>query len=169
MHTTVVGRPAWQVELPEDVAHVRLDGLRGHPEPLIPRSVSPSAISSEHLALSPGQLVERAPARGDGPSSWVTSSGSTTVSPVATRSKSRDELACVEDTILQQVAAVPLPRVHEAERIGRLHVLGEHEDADRRMVGANRLRGAETLVGVRGRHTDVDDRDVGLVLGDERE
>ncbi len=34
------------------------------------------------------------------------------------------------------------------------------------MVTADRDRGAQPLIGVVGRHPHVDDRDIGLVLGD---
>ena len=37
------------------------------------------------------------------------------------------------------------------------------------MLLADRLRGPQALVGVRGRHADVDDRDVGVLLADRGE
>ena len=44
--------------------------------------------------------------------------------------------------------------------MARFDVLRENENAQLRMVGPDRLRGDETLVRVRRRHPDVDDRDV---------
>ncbi len=46
-------------------------------------------------------------------------------------------------------------------RVARLNVLGEHEHADVGMLGPDPLRGDEALVGVRRRHADVGDCDVG--------
>jgi hypothetical protein len=48
----------------------------------------------------------------------------------------------------------------------RLDDLREHEDADVGIPLADLLRGARALVGLSGRHADVDDRDVGLLRGD---
>ena len=51
-------------------------------------------------------------------------------------------------------------------RVLRLDVLGEHEHAGLRVVGADPLGRHQPLVGVRGRHPDVDQRDVGPVALD---
>jgi hypothetical protein len=50
--------------------------------------------------------------------------------------------------------------------VARVHVLGEDEHADARVVAANALAGDEPFVRVRRRHLDVDDGDVRLLNGD---
>ena len=54
----------------------------------------------------------------------------------------------------------------QVERVGLLHVLGEHEHRGARVLRADRARRAQALVGVGRRHADVDDRHVGLVGAD---
>src|SRR5437763_5992569 len=50
--------------------------------------------------------------------------------------------------------------LEQAQGVARLDVLREDEHADLRMLGADRLGGRQPLVGVRRRHSDVDDRRV---------
>src|SRR5690606_42046794 len=52
-------------------------------------------------------------------------------------------------------------------RVAFLDVLGQHEDADLGPAGADRHGGAEAVVGVGGRHADVDDAEVGAVALDD--
>ena len=74
-----------------------------------------------------------------------------------------DEHGDVEDPLLQQVADALRMVLEQPHRVGRLEVLRENEHADPRVLRADACRRPEPFVGVRGRHPDVDDRDVRLV------
>ena len=126
----------------------------------IPRSVRPSAMSastsrSRAVRSSSGAAGRARPTR------RATRSGSTTT-PRRNAPHRVGELADVEP-ILEQVAAAPFDAVEQAERVLASDVLREHEHADGGPPAADRGRGDEPFVGVRRRHADVDDRDVGLV------
>src|SRR5262249_58174384 len=69
---------------------------------------------------------------------------------------------------LEQVAA-SLPAREQRSRVLDLHVGREDEDRDLGHLIANRLRRPETFGGMVGRHTDVDDGNVGSMLADETE
>src|SRR5262249_18601258 len=73
------------------------------------------------------------------------------------------ELRHVGDPVLQQVADTFGALRQEVERVLRLDVLREHEHARLWVLLADLARGAQALVGVRRRHADVDDRDLGAV------
>ena len=79
-----------------------------------------------------------------------------------------EEVVDVEHAVLEQVAEAAAGR-HELDDVAGLDVLGEHEHAgagcERRIFG----RRARALVVVVGRHPHVDDREVRLVLADQRE
>ena len=78
------------------------------------------------------------------------------------------ELVDVADAVLEQVAEPCGALREQPRRDAGLDVLGEDHDAHLRVPGADLVRGAQALVGVRRRHPDVDDRDVRLVLRDLR-
>ena len=87
--------------------------------------------------------------------------------PLAMRRMASAEVLEVVDAILEEVADAARAVGDEPQGERRLDVLRQDEDADLRAVlGADRLRGPEALVGVGRRHPDVDDRDVGVVLAD---
>ena len=69
----------------------------------------------------------------------------------------------VGHAVLEQVARPLRGLRQQVQRVGLLDVLGEHEHGGGGLLGPDPVRGAEALVGVRGRHPHVDDRDVGLV------
>ena len=121
----------------------------------------PSAIKPEHLALAVGELVEQdaAPAADEARDHGR----------VERRAARRhaldgvDELRDVAHAVLEQVADAGGIVAHELEHVGRLEVLGEDEDRDRRMGAADLGGGHQSVVGVARRHADVDDGDVGHV------
>ena len=71
-----------------------------------------------------------------------------------------DELTDVLHALLQEVGASRAPVLQERERVGRVRVLAEHDDADLRVRLVQPLGGLDPLVGVAGRHADVGDHDV---------
>ena len=133
-HAPVVVVAGRQVELGEDVRDVLLDRARRHHEALGDRRVrAPLGHQLEHLALARGQArerVRRRPSRGA--SSCVTTWRSSTVPPAATRAQRVEERPHVADPLLQQVADPGRVLADQLARVGRLHVLREHEHAQRR-------------------------------------
>jgi hypothetical protein len=71
-----------------------------------------------------------------------------------------DELGHVGHAVLEQVAESPGVRCDQVCRVALLDVLTEHQHCSLRVLRPDDQRGAETLVGVRGRHADVDDAEV---------
>ena len=142
----VVGRRQ-QLELREDVGDVRLDGLRGEieagrrspgssgPPPSSARTSRSRSVRSSSGTLRPPPAdelgddlgVDDRAALGD-PSDRV------------------GEVVEVVDTVLEQVADAAGSVGDQPEGEGRLDVLGQDEDADRRPVlGPDRLGGPQTL------------------------
>jgi len=77
-----------------------------------------------------------------------------------------DELLDVVDALLQQVRAPLAPALEERQRVARVGVLAQHDDADPRMRLAQDVGCADALVGPGRRHPDVGDDDVGLLVLD---
>src|SRR3954451_4447758 len=77
-----------------------------------------------------------------------------------------NEAVDVRDAVLQQIADALRVVGQQLERVGLLDVLGEHEHARLRLLGPDGRGRTQTLVGLRRRHADVDQRDVGLVCAD---
>jgi hypothetical protein len=73
------------------------------------------------------------------------------------------EDAEVADAILEQVAHAGGVVADQVERVPGLEELREHEHADRGLLLADRLGGADAVIGRVGRHLDVGHDDVGLV------
>src|SRR5262245_14662351 len=152
-----------QVELAEDARDVLLDGSLGDDQPLGDRLVrAPFGHQLEYLALTRGQprdrVVASPPADELRDDRRVQRRAS--VGHAADRAR---ELVDVGDTVLQQVPDSLGVVREQLHRVVRLDVLGQDEDADLRMLLANRLRRGEALVGVARGHPDVDDRHVGVV------
>jgi hypothetical protein len=76
------------------------------------------------------------------------------------------ELVEVGDPVLEQVADAARVVADQLERVGRLDVLAEHEHADLGVRPPDRHGRAEAVVGVRGRHADVDHGGVGAMGAD---
>ena len=129
-------RPA-EVELREDVADVLLDRAVAHDQRCGDRrrSMRPSAMSAEHLALAWRQRGRAGRAGGRGPSSCATTSGSSAVPPSPTRRTASRNSRDVGDAVLQQVADAVGSPAEQLGRVALLDVLGQHEDADRRASG----------------------------------
>ena len=77
-----------------------------------------------------------------------------------------EELLELGHPLLEQVAAPLRPLLEQGERVRRLGVLAEHDHADVGVRLAQRVGGADALVGARRRHADVGEHDVGRLLGD---
>ena len=74
------------------------------------------------------------------------------------------ELLDPPDPVLEQIAdAASTAGVEQLGRVGRLHVLAEHEHRQRRVVGAQGHRRPQPLVGEPGRHAYVGDHHVGRI------
>src|SRR5215467_11734670 len=87
--------------------------------------------------------------------SWATTSGSRAVPPAATR----------RAAVLEQVADRAGGLGEQVGGVALLHVLGQHQQRHVRELAADDQGGLDALVGVRGRHPDVDDGQFRLVLG----
>ena len=167
-HAPVLVAAVGQAELREDARDVLLRAAQRDPQRgrRSPGSSSPSATSCEHLALARRQAAPAAPSarsRGEQPE---TTCGSSAVPPLDDAAQRRDEVLDVGHAVLEQVAE-PLGMLGEhPRRDARLDVLGEDHDRDPRDGARGSRARREALVGVRRRHADVDDRDVGRVLVD---
>ena len=75
------------------------------------------------------------------------------------------ELGHVGDAVLEEVADALVARLEQLARVRGNEVLREEQDAGARVQPADRLGGAHALVGARRRHADVDDGDVGRLVG----
>ena len=82
------------------------------------------------------------------------------------RANGAQQLSPVADPILQQIAAVARPPIHEGDRVGGLDVLREHDDAHLRMRFAKAFGDAYALAVARGGHAHVGDDDIRLLGGD---
>jgi hypothetical protein len=78
----------------------------------------------------------------------------------------RAEVVDVRNAVLEEVADALGALRQELHRVAGLDVLREDEHGGVGVLLADLLRRDEPLVGVRGRHADVDDRDVGVVGAD---
>jgi hypothetical protein len=79
------------------------------------------------------------------------------------------QLVEILDALLQQVRPPFRAGFEERERIPRIGVLAEDDDADVRVRLSQALRGPDSLVDAVRRHPDVGDDDVGLLLFDSGE
>src|SRR3954451_15722204 len=155
-----------QVELVEDLAGLGLHrvarGLQALGDGLVGEALGDQP---EDLALAPRELGQRS--AGPGPRDQALDDlrvdHATAVRHAAHGVEQRLDLA---DAVLDQVAAPRLLTLHEAQGVGELQALGEHEDADLGVLAADVLGGDEPLVGPRRRHADVDQGDVGAVALD---
>src|SRR3954454_15629586 len=165
-HAAVVLDGGREVQFREDRGDVLLHGALGDDQGLGDRRVGAALRhQAEHLALTRGQALE----------------GVFTATPAE---QERDDLRVqrraatgdaahrvgegvhVRHAVLEQVARGLRGLRQQVERVGLLDVLAEHEHARAGVLRADLAGRAQPLVGVAGRHADVDDRDVGLVGAD---
>ena len=126
-----------------------------------PGSVRPSAISSS-TSRSRGVRPASGPSARSAASRLRDDLGVERRAAAVDTAQRRDEVLDVGDAVLEQVAE-PLGILGQhPRRDAELDVLGQDHDRDLRVARADRLRRDQALVGVRRRHPDVDDRDVGL-------
>jgi hypothetical protein len=74
------------------------------------------------------------------------------------------EVTHVRDAVLQQVANGALRRGQQVGGVAPLDALGQDQQCDVRVLAADDQRGPDAFVGVRGRHPNIDDGQVWLVL-----
>ena len=113
----------------------------------------------EHLALALGELVERplrAPRAHQPRHDRRVDHALALVDPAQRVDQHRE----VGHALLEQVADALGRVLEQPQRVARLEVVGEHEHADVGVLAADLLRGDEPVVGVAGRHADVEDRHV---------
>src|SRR6266511_2980355 len=149
-----------EAELPEDAGDVLLDGALGDDEAFRDRLVRPSlGHQFEYLALARRQIAERvvAPPAADEPRD---DRGVERGAALRDSADSRAELVDVGDPILEQIADSLGTLGQELHRVAGFDVLREHEHTRPGVLLADLLRGLQSLVRVRRRHADVDDRDV---------
>src|SRR3954464_2439203 len=157
-HPAVVVVRGCEAELGEDARDVLLHRPLGHLEALGDALVRTAlGHELEHLALARGDALHG-------------------VAPAVAAEQLRDdrgvdrraalpdapdrggELGHVADALLEQITNALDGVGEQSHRQAGLDVLREHEHADRRVARADLQSGAQPLVGVRGRHPDVDDR-----------
>ncbi len=123
----------------------------------------------EDFAFALGQVIER-DARSTPPDELGDDLGIDDRAATGDASDRVGEVLEVVDTILEQVAHPAGAVGDQAEGERRVDILGQDEHADGlAMLVADRLGGAEALVGVGRWHPDVGDRDVRVVLADRSE
>ncbi len=127
-----------------------------------PVAIRPSTSRSRLVSRATGLASNRSRCR----ISASTTCGSMTLSPRRTASSAEHEVLDVGDVLLEQVAAPGAAAGHQGECPLGVGVLGQHHDPQLRVRAAEALGGADALVGVRGRHPDVGQHHVGVVLGD---
>jgi hypothetical protein len=76
------------------------------------------------------------------------------------------EVARVPDPILEEVGAPGRALIEKRDRILGFRVLAQHDDPGRRPVLSEPVGDSQTLVAVRGRHADVGEHHLGIVLQD---
>src|SRR5216683_497606 len=151
-----------EAELEEDLLDVCFDGALGDEQAGGEGPVGePLGDQREHLALAFGELVE-----GAGPAFAGKNAGDDRrvddCLAVGEAAEGVDQVRDVEDAFFEQVADPFGMLFEQPHGVAGLDVLGEDEHPGTGMLGADLLRGDEALVGVGGRHADVDDGGVGL-------
>jgi hypothetical protein len=155
-----------QPELSEDVVHVLLDGSLRHPQLMGDPGVRTSlGHQREHLPLPRAEHVERIldAARGD---KLLDERRIDDRAALDDPIDGVDELLDVGHPALQEIAAALAAR-QQVHRVIDLHVGGEEEDRRLRKLLPDHACRFEAFGRVPRRHSDVDDREVGLVLAHE--
>ena len=128
----------------------------------LPEAISASTSSSRGVRWRSGESA--GVLRLD--TSDSTTFGSIHEPPPATARTAADQLVDVGHPFLQQVGPPGRPGLEQRQRVGRLDVLAQHDDADPGMGHPQLGCDADTFVGAGGRHADVGDDHVGDVVGD---
>src|SRR2546429_180938 len=166
----LAGDPAWagagwrQVELGEDVRHVFLHRAGADVQLRDDPAVGPPlGHEPQHLQLPRREPVERVVAAADQELRHdLRVQGRAAGRYPAHRVQ---EVGHVRDAVLQQVADRAGRRREQVGGVALLDVLGQDQQRDVRILAADDQRGPDALIGMRGRHPDVDDGQVRLVLG----
>jgi hypothetical protein len=156
-----------QPELGEDVADVLVDRAFGDDQcGGDGRVVVALGHQGEDLVLTGGQGVQRRAAAGEELGHHLrVERGPAGRDPV----QRVQELLHPAHPVLEQVADPARAAAEEFGRVGRLDVLGEHEDRQPGDLPAGRERGAQALVAEARRHPDVQHGDVGAMRFQGRE
>ena len=125
----------------------------------------PLGQQAEHLALARGELGEL------GLLAWAAEHpaddfGVEHGAAAGHTPERAGELVEVGDPVLEQVPDAACVVADQLERVGRLDVLAEQEHADVGVRLPDRHGRAQAVVGVRGRHADVDHGRVGAMRAD---
>ena len=115
-----------------------------------PSAISESTVRSRGVNRSSGSC-RRARA-----SSWLTTSGSSTVPPAPTSRTESTNSVKFGHPVLQQVADAADVAADELARVALLDVLRQHQQTDLRPTGTDRERRAHSFVGVSRRHAHVE-------------
>src|SRR5260221_893044 len=160
-HTAVVLGGVVGPELAEDLAAVGLDGLGREGESGADRLIGAAlGDEREYLVLAFGEFVERplcSPPRhqpGNDRGVYAALSLSDAMQRV-------EQYVDVGDALLEEVAGALGSFVGQSHGVARLRVVDGDKQADVGVTAADLLCGDESLIGVSGRHADVDVRDVG--------
>jgi hypothetical protein len=116
----------------------------------------------EHLALAIGEALERVVALTAPADELADDRGVQDRASVPDAVDAGGELVEVGYALLEQVPDAVGPGGEQLERVAGVDVLGEDQDSDRRPSLADDLGSAQSFVGVRRWHPDVDDRHVRL-------
>ena len=131
---------------------------------------APGGDQAQHLALAAGEPRHRAGLEPQPvPHQRVDDVRVDDALAAAHRLQRRHEVLDVGDALLEQVAAPGAAAGHQRQRSLGIRVLGQHHHPELRVRATEALGGPDALVGVGGRHPDVGQHHVGVVLGDRLE
>ena len=148
-------------EFEEDLADVALDGLGREVESGADRLIGAAlGDEREYLVLASGEFVEGSlcspPRHQPGNDRGVYDAFA-----LGDAMQRVEQYGDVGDAFLEELAGALGSFVEQSHGVAGFEVVGEDEHADVGVTAADLLCGDESLVGVSGRHADVDDRDVG--------
>jgi len=162
-HPAVVVAGLGQPELRQDAVHVLLDGSLRDPEAPADACIgAPLGHQREHVALATRELLERIldiPRRHE----LLNQSGVDDRSAATHSAHGVEELVDIGDAALEQVAGAA-PARKQRHRVLHLYVCREDQERRLRELFADHLGCLEALGPMVGRHADVDDREIGLLL-----
>ncbi len=143
-----------------------LDCALGDHEPLGDRPVRASfSHQGQYLPLAVAQVVDRVMALAAAADELGHDGGIEHRSALADALDRVRKVVEIRDAVLEQVADPASVIGKQLEGVARPYVLGEDDYAQHRVAAAELARRTQSFVRVRRRHADVDDGDVGLLLG----